>query len=152
MSERKRLTRRQLAVIEDLFADKAKEQEVLDKHHVSAALYDRWLADERFCEHFEQRIARTYREARLILARHAPQAAQALIQLTQCKKEELARKACLDIIAPQTTSGPGVAPAATEENDLDPTAELPPETVTRLLAALADIREEDADRPVRGSR
>jgi hypothetical protein len=144
MPEQKRLTRRQLAVIEDLFADKAKEQEVLDKHNVSAALYDRWLADERFCERFERRVAQAYREARLILARNAPEAARTLIELTTCEKEETARKACLDIVAPQSASGPGEAPATGAEAKPDPPVDLPPETVTRLLAALADIREEDA--------
>lgn len=133
MSESKRLTKRQRAVIEDLFADQASEQEVLDRHNISAALYDQWLDDERFCEHLERRIARAYRQARLILARSAPQAAQTLIKLTQCRKEELARRACLDIIAPPSASGPTEAPSAAA----DPAAELPPETATRLLAALA---------------
>lgn len=134
MSESKRLTKRQRAVIEDLFADQASEQEVLDRHNISAALYDQWLDDERFCEHLERRIARAYRQARLILARSAPQAAQTLIKLTQCRKEELARRACLDIIAPPSASGPTEAPSA---HAADPAAELPPETATRLLAALA---------------
>ncbi|HPC95257.1 MAG TPA: hypothetical protein PLU87_09955 [Sedimentisphaerales bacterium] len=135
MSESKRLTKRQRAVIEDLFADQASEREVLDRHNVSAALYDRWLADERFREHLEERIARAYRQARLILARSAPQAAQSLIELTKCRKEDLARRACLDIIAPPAASGPTEAPPAEAANN--PAAELPPETATRLLAALA---------------
>lgn len=138
MSESKRLTKRQRAVIEDLFADHANEQEVLDKHNVSPALYDQWLGDERFCEHLERRIARAYREARLILARSAPQAAQTLVELTRHKGEP-ARKACLDILAqPPAASGPNAAPPA--DTATDPTAELPPETAARLLAALADSR------------
>jgi len=142
MPELKRLTKRQRAVIEELFADQANERDVLDKHNVSPALYDQWLGDERFREHLEQRIARAYREARLILARNAPQAARTLIELTRCKKEELARKACLDIIALPPASGPNGAPSADTEND--PAAELPPETATRLLAALAETGGKDA--------
>ncbi|HNY77585.1 MAG: hypothetical protein RBS72_04335 [Sedimentisphaerales bacterium] len=143
MSESKRLTKRQRAVIEDLFADQANEREVLDRHNVSAALYDRWLGDERFRQCVEERIARAYRQARLILARNAPQAAQKLIELTGCPKEDLARRACLDIIAPPADARPKEAPPANAASD--PAAELPPETATRLLAALANTGDEDAD-------
>jgi hypothetical protein len=136
MSEPKRLTRRQRAVIEDLFAGEMTEPEVLAKHNVSTALYDRWLTDARFCECFERRVARAYREARLTLARHAPEAAKTLIDLTTCEKEETARRACLDIVAPP--SAPGAAETPHEAAERDPIAELPPETATRLLAALAD--------------
>lgn len=135
MSEPKRLTRRQRAVIEDLFAGEMTESEVLATYNVSAALYDRWLTDARFCECFERRVARAYREARLTLARHAPKAAKTLIDLTKCQKEETARRACLDIVAPPTTSDSPVRTPGQTEPDL--AAELPPETATRLLAALA---------------
>ncbi len=134
MSATKRLSRRQRAVIDDLFNSAMPEQDVLDKHQVGAALYRRWLSDQRFREQFDWRIAQAYREARLILARYAPLAAMKLVHLTNCEKEETARKACLDIVAPQTA-----APALFEETATpDPTPELPPETVTRLLAALAE--------------
>lgn len=134
MSVPKRLSRRQLAVIDDLFDTEMPEQDVLDKHKVGAALYRRWLGEEQFCEHFDWRIAHAYREARLILARYAPLAAMKLVHLTNCEKEETARKACLDIVAPQTAAP---APAAqTETSNSAP--ELPPETATRLLAALAE--------------
>ncbi len=136
MSEPKRLTRRQLAVIEDLFAGEMTEREALERHNISAALYDRWLTDPQFCECFERRVARAYREARLVLARHAPKAAKTLIDLTHCQKEETARRACLDIVAPPTAPGVSETPQRAAEHD--PIAELPPETATRLLAALAD--------------
>jgi len=142
MSESKRLTKRQRAVIEDLFADHANEREVLDKHNVSPALFNQWLGDEQFCECFERRIARAYRQARLTLARHAPQAAQRLIELTRCRKEDLARRACLDIITPPADARPKETPPPAAAND--PTAELPPETATRLLAALAGTSDENA--------
>ncbi|NLT78663.1 MAG: hypothetical protein GXX98_19255, partial [Planctomycetes bacterium] len=76
-----------------------------------------------------------YREARLVLARHAPKAAKTLIDLTKCQKEETARRACLDIVAPPTAPGAAETPHKAAEHD--PIAELPPETATRLLAALA---------------
>jgi hypothetical protein len=130
------LTKRQFAVIDDLFAGEMDEQEVLDKHGVRRRLYERWLADERFCEEFETRIARAHRAGRVILARYAPLAAGKLVELTQCDKEETVRKACLDIIsmfAPDATGSAAPQPDEHRTEDL----QLPPETASRILAALA---------------
>ena len=133
MPKAKNLTRRQRAVIEDLFTTKMDEQKVLEKHHVSGALYSRWLADERFVEQFDRRIDQAYRSGHLTLARNASAAADKLVALTNCKKEETARKACLDIITLDSPAGAGPVASVTE----DATTELPPETAARLLAALA---------------
>jgi len=101
----KRLSKKQLAVIEDLFAGELDEQAVLEKHRVSRNLYNRWLTDDRFIEQFNERIARAYRQSELIIARYAPLAAAKLVQLTECEKEETARKACLDILSFPTLAG-----------------------------------------------
>ena len=134
------LTRRQLAVIDDLFAGELDEPAILAKHNVSRRRYEKWLADDRFTEQFERRIARAYREGRMALARYAAVAATRLVELTQIDKEETARKACLDILtfhAPAAGSPtPHPAPAKT-----DPAAaptELSQATASRLLAALAE--------------
>ena len=140
MTRPSKLTRRQQAVIDDLFNGELDEQAVLAKHNVSQALYNRWLADERFAQQFERRIVQAYRSGRIVLARYATAAAVKLIELTDCRKEETARKACLDIItlhdpgqgSTGTTTPPVAAPSDTE---------LPPETASRILAALA------ADKP-----
>jgi len=134
MTEAKNLTRRQRALIEDLFTAELDEQEVLDKHHVSSALYNRWLADEHFVLCLERRMAQAYRSGRLILARYATVAAGKLVHLTDCEKEEVARKACLDII---TLDNPAAGSRIAAEHDDTSETELPPETARRILAALA---------------
>lgn len=146
MPKAKNLTRRQHAVIEDLFAAKMDEQKVLEKHHVSGALYSRWLADERFVEQFDRRLDQAYRSGRLTLARNASNAADKLVALTECEKEETARKACLDII---TLNSPAARTAGAAEHPTETSAsELPPETAARLLAALAAPSRSE---PVTGS-
>ncbi len=133
MPKAKNLTRRQRAVIEDLFTAEMDERDVLDKHNVSQALYNRWLANERFAEHFERRIAQAYHSGRIILARYASLAASKLVALTDCEKEETARKACLDIISLDNLAAASATEAQTDAIRTD----LPPETVSRILAALA---------------
>ncbi len=138
MSKSKTLNKRQRAVLDDLFAGEKGEPEVLKDHGVSWSLYERWLADERFARQFELRIARAYRQTRTILARKAPMAAKTLTELAGKGEAETTRKACLDVLAQQRSSehqtSSDARPASQEPA---PTPDLPPETATRLLAALA---------------
>lgn len=139
MSESKKLSKRQLAVLEDLFTGELEEQAVLDKHAVPHSLYEKWLADERFTDQLERRIAHAYRQSRTILARSASRAARKLVELTDGEKEETARKACLDIISLQWAASHeaplGVPPLPQAPA---PAPDLSPETASRLLAALAE--------------
>ena len=138
MSGSKKLSKRQLAVLEDLFTSGLDEPAVLEEHAVSRTLFERWLADERFTKQLEQRIVHAYRESRIVLARHAPQAAGKLVALTKSKKEDIARKACLDIIAlHDPTSREGSSDISSDARDTPTVAGLSPETASRLLAALA---------------
>ena len=99
MSGSKRLTKRQLAVIDDLFAGRLEEQEILDKYKLSKRIYHKWLKDDTFSGQLERRINEAYRQSALLIARYAPTAAIKLVQLTDSDKPETARKACLDIIS-----------------------------------------------------
>jgi hypothetical protein len=143
----KRLSKRQLAVIEDLFAGELDEQTILDKYNVSKTLYNRWLADDRFIEQFNERVYRAFRQGQLIIARYAPLAAARLVQLTDCEKAETARKACLDILSlPTLTSKNTVintdnavsSPRSCLRQEDAEGGRLSPETASKLLAALAE--------------
>ena len=148
MIKEKQLSKRQLAVIEDMFTGELDEQGVLDKHNVSRSLYSRWLVDETFAEQYEKRIAWAYRHSAALIARYAPLAATKLVELTESKKEEVARKACVDIISmgsPGDKNQPMNRGAKYSENSPSTNDEAPPfspQTAGRLLAVLA---EEKAD-------
>lgn len=138
MSESKKLTKRQLAVLEGLFTGESDEQTVLRRNAVPQPLYEKWLADEQFTRQFEQRIASGYRQSRIVLARNAPDAARKLVKLAAKGEGETARKACLDIISLQRPAGrktPLDAPPVPEASV--PATDLSPETASRLLATLA---------------
>jgi hypothetical protein len=138
-------TKRQLAVIEDLFTSELDEAEVLKKHGVKPSLYRKWLADEQFMEHFEQRLAHAYHSSRVLLARYASLAAGRLVELTICDQKETARKACLDIVYPQS---PNSADRASSQDvhrvdqAVSPAPILSAETAGRILAILADGGQE----------
>lgn len=138
MPESKTLTKRQLAVLDDLFTGESDEQAVLNKHGVPRPLYEKWLASERFAGQFEQRIAREYRQSRIILAHNAPEAAKKLANLAKGGEGETARKACLDVISQQHLTGRKTASDTPPIPQIPtPAADLSPETASRLLAVLA---------------
>ena len=99
MAKRKYLSQRQLTVLDDLLNSDLDEQVVLDKHKVRRSTYDRWLEDKLFAERFKQYVNGLKRRSELLLAKYSCLAAAKLVQLTESKNQETARKACLDIIS-----------------------------------------------------
>ncbi len=134
MTKEKRLSKKQLAVVDDMFAGELGELAVLDKHNVSRNLYNRWLTDKAFVEQFDQRVAGAHRQSTFLIARSAPLAAGRLVRLTESGKGETTRKVCLDIIS---MHAPADQQAATAEVVPD-LPSLSSETVGRLLAVLAE--------------
>ena len=134
MSDTKGITRKQLAVIEDLFAGELDEQQVFEKHRINKRVYDKWLTEENFAGEFDRRIKSAHRQGELIIARFANVAAVKLVALTESANPETARKACLDVIN-YLRQNNQPSPAEQTENEQPP--DLPPELASRLLAALA---------------
>lgn len=136
----KQLTKKQLDVIEDLFAGELDEQAILEKHKLSRKIYNQWRNDNSFAEQFEKRITDAYRQSDVLIARYAPVAAAKLIQLTESDKPETARKACLDIISMPTLTANRKAQPSDEPQpaDTQPPVSLNAETASKLLAVLAE--------------
>ena len=138
MRKKNALTKKQLDVIDDLFAGELDEQVVLQKHNVNARLYNKWQAEDAFIEQFEKRIAAAHRQSAGLIASYAPVAAAKLVQLTQSKKEETARRACLDIIAMQPSPKPTPKPQSPVPEMPDPPQQLTQKTAAKILAILAE--------------
>ena len=141
MKKKKNLTKRQLAVIEDLFAGELEEQEVLDRHKVSRNTFNKWLSDQRFIGRLNEHITRAYHQSELIIARYARLAALKLIELTESDKDETARKACLNIITRNSISPRLYAGGLNPEQTTSDGRQLSPQTASRLLAVLAEEKE-----------
>jgi hypothetical protein len=147
MAKRKTLSKKQLAVLDDLFSGELDEYAVLAKHKVTRALYYRWLTDDAFVEQFDRHIAYLSRQGAALLARYATVAAAKLVQLTESDNPETARKACLDILTLDLHSSCDVRDASREKptrlwaerttQDAPRITSISPATASRLLAALA---------------
>ena len=140
MSKARRVTKRQLAVIEDLFAGELEEQAILEKHNVGRMLYNKWLADPAFTEQFDLLIAGAYRRSAFKIARSAKEAAEKLLLLTNSDKGETARKACLDIITMHPSIHLTDSPTVLDRKETSPSesTKLTSETASKLLAVLAE--------------
>ena len=139
MGRRKRLTQKQLTVLDDLFNSDLDEQVVLDKHKVRRSTYDRWLEDKLFAEQFKQYVNGLKRQGELLLAKYSCLAAAKLVQLTESKNQETARKACLDIMSvPKVVDKETQASTEPQSNPEKQAQQLPPQTASKLLAALAE--------------
>ncbi|MCP4262881.1 MAG: hypothetical protein GY774_36030 [Planctomycetes bacterium] len=145
MPRAKQLTKKQLAVIEDLFTGGLEEQEIFEKYKLSRKLYNKWWDNNAFKEQFEKRIADAYHQSTALIANYATTAAAKLIQLTNSDRPETARKACLDIISmPMLTAGRKAQPSdESHPVDTSPPVSLNAETAGRLLAVLAEEKVHD---------
>ncbi|MHC4543517.1 MAG: hypothetical protein ACYTDW_04450 [Planctomycetota bacterium] len=143
MAKRKKLSKKQLAVIDDLFSGELDEQVVLEKHKVTRNIYNRWLADELFVSEFDLKIMSAHRQSAVLIAKYAPLAAAKLVQLTESDKEETARKACMDIISlPALLDKRIVQPGELQSTETQLPQQLTEQAAGRLLAALADEKND----------
>ena len=134
MSDVKQLTKKQLSVIDDLFAGELDEQQVFEKHRINKRVYDKWLTEENFTDEFDRRIKSAHRRGELIIARFANVAAAKLVQLTESENQETSRKACLDVINYLRQKA---EPVPDDQPEAEKLPDLSPELASRLLAALA---------------
>jgi uncharacterized glyoxalase superfamily metalloenzyme YdcJ len=142
MAREKQLRKKQLAVINDLFDGGMDEQAVLDKHHISRNVYNKWLANELFVEKFSRRMEWAYKQSEALIMKYAAVAAAKLVQLTESDNPETARKACLDIISlPKTETQKKEQSAGAKKGNGKEAEQLSPERAGRLLAALAESGE-----------
>jgi hypothetical protein len=134
-----RLTSKQLAVIDEMFAGETDIDAVLTRHNVSRRQHNKWLADENFKAEFTRRIEWLNLQSQAMIARYASLAAAKLVALTDCEKEDVRRKACLDIISLPKLSEKN-ASLECADGDITPPETLHPETVSRLLEVLAETQ------------
>ena len=137
MADKKKLSKKQLEVINDLFQGRLEEQAVLEKHRLKQKTFNEWLCDETFKQEFDRRIEWLSRRSKAIIAKYSSLAAAKLIQLTESKSQETARKACMDIISLQQPKK--LNKDDEQETEAQNKTQLSPDIAEKILTALADI-------------
>lgn len=135
----KRLSRKQIRLIDGLCASKSKEHTILARHKVSRQLFRKWLSNAKFCEELNQAVAGGYRQSTFMLARNAHSAAEKLVHLATTGDSETTRKACMDIITMKPPTFQPPTPVASD--DKEEPSPISPQKASRLLATLAEENE-----------
>ncbi len=132
-------SKKQLAVLDDLFSSELTEQQILEKHRVSQTLFNRWRSDETFITEFDRRIELLNRNSKLLIAKYSSLAAAKLIALTESENQETARKACLDILS-LTKTGEQKSKDEQKPNfaDNDESPQMSPKLAEKILKSLAE--------------
>lgn len=134
----KNLNKKQFAVIDELFKGELSEEQICEKYAVTPAKYRKWLTDENFTKEFSRRIEWLNLQSQALIARYSSLAAAKLVELIDSEKDETRRKACLDVLSLTKDENKNQNPPLHSQNSQpDAPTELPAQTASKLLAALA---------------
>jgi hypothetical protein len=132
---RAHLGRKQRAVINDLL-NGLNKYESLEKNKVRPARYRQWLKNKLFRQELTARIDAQKRQGKFLMLHCFPQAATKLAELIDSKKDETARKACIDVISLQKTHLDKES-AEKDQSENQP-LKISDEKAARMLAILAE--------------
>jgi len=140
----KKLTAKQLSVIESLFETDGDDAEVIAKNGISARLFRKWLGEKAFADELAFKAGWEQKKSLILLAKYIPFAATRLIELCHSEKEETARKACLDILSMPRENLQNSSSKGDEQNENENPlpAELSQQTCSKLLEVLAEERKQ----------
>ncbi|MHC4132314.1 MAG: hypothetical protein ACYSSP_05245 [Planctomycetota bacterium] len=142
MARCKYLTDKQRAVLDDFFSGEYNEEELRKKHHLKKGTLRRWLSKDLFFEGFERSVKYAQLRSAALLASNSQVAVMKLVELTESKSAETARKACLDIIGFGVGKGGqgkmAVKSKGIEDDKLTFGQQISQEKASRLLAVLAE--------------
>ena len=135
----KNLSKKQLAVLDDLFSSELSEQQILEKHRVSQTIFNKWRSNEIFITEFDRRIELLNRNSKLLIAKYSSLSAAKLVALTESENQETARKACLDILS-LTKTGEQKTRDEQKPNsaDNDESPQMSPKLAEKILKSLAE--------------
>ena len=136
---------RMMGFVDDLFDEKSEStfDELLTKWKVSKNEFGYWLKDKRFLKEIKRRIYWASKRGEIFVARYILTAAVKLVYLTDSKRSETARRACLDILNfSRPGRGPGRPPGRPKNPEVPSAAvsELTDQEASTILESLAKVK------------
>ncbi len=128
-----KINKRQKDFLVEILDKRIPVDTAMERLDIGAALLCQWFSSPAFLDELAKRIEFITKRSDMLISQHRLTAVERLVLLTNCDKEETARKACLDII--ELTDND-------KNNEKD--ADLPPispETAAKLLEILANGNE-----------
>jgi len=145
----RRVSSKQLRVVDDLIGAKVDEREILRKHKVKGQHFMAWLKDEAFLERLRERVdlAKMQREA--VRERTLSAAMRKLLEITESDTKDV--PVCIEIVKALDGGAKGVRTSEqnAKEKKMSGGAVFPSATMRKVRAILADARRKEgrAERP-----
>jgi len=122
------------------------EDKTLKRHRIEPEAFDKLLNNPKFVLQVSNRIGLSIIRTKLLIAQYARAATAKLIHLTECDKEETARKACLDVITLATKQSDITIQKEKVSQiieDANSPTELTEDQASKMLALLAEDDGQD---------
>ncbi len=124
-----KVNKKQRDFLDEILNNRTTVELASEKLQISGDCLCRWFASPTFIEELASRIELITKRADMLISQNRLTAAEKLVCLTGCDKEETARKACLDIL--ELTARQKQDPNKTS------TAKISPELAAKLLNVIA---------------
>ena len=124
-----KLNKKQRDFLDEILNNRSSVELASDKLNISSDCLCKWFASPEFTEELARRLELIIKRADMLISQNRLTAAEKLINLTSCEKEETARKACLDILELTAT--------ITDKNH-KPQQKIDPKLAAKLLSILAE--------------
>jgi len=125
-----KLTKAQHSVLNLIFVGKKTEEDALGDANISLKIYEGWFRQPAWNAEYTAHIKRCKRRAEQLIANSQQKAAEMLISLTDSDKDDVSRKACLDILEMEESEG-------TRPKDVEQKSTLSKATQQRILKLMA---------------
>jgi hypothetical protein len=129
------ITTRQLRAIDEFFAANGDENEVLKNFSISPARWKRWQTQQPFNRAFEAKMSALNRQGQVILLQNTSWVTARLLELCNSPKEEVSRKACLNVLQLNNET---IEKNITPETDEPRQTNLTHEQAAKILAVLSE--------------
>ncbi|MFA6187342.1 MAG: hypothetical protein WC770_09085 [Phycisphaerae bacterium] len=140
MKEANIVTTRQLQVIDELFASGGNENAVLQKFSISPEKWKRWRTQQPFNRAIEAKMKALNQHGQMLLLQHSSWASARLLELCNSDKDEVSRKACLNVLQLNNETVEKNTLPESEEPQTNEEEKMPftDEQASRMLAILAE--------------
>ncbi|MFA6176247.1 MAG: hypothetical protein WC765_06690 [Phycisphaerae bacterium] len=130
------VTNRQLQAIDELFVSGGNENAVLQKFSISLSKWKRWRSQQPFSRALEAKMKTLNQNGQMLLLQHSSLASARLLELCNSEKEEVSRKACLNVLQLNSET---VEKIPLQQDDAgDTKTNLTDEQAEKILAVLSE--------------
>jgi cystathionine beta-lyase/cystathionine gamma-synthase len=132
------ITDRQLHAIDELFASGGDENAVLRKFSISLSKWKRWRSQQPFNKALEAKMKTLNQNGQMLLLQHSSLASARLLELCNSQKEEVSRKACLNVLQLNSETVEKNTSLENSQSNEPEKTHLTTEQASKILAVLSE--------------